>query len=91
MATLLHHIFVLSSEGPYLLKLLESVHRLLPYSMIKQTLRIGNAATMINGMMKLLLAKMGVGALSNWVGLTQDADDGMNLLQRYEFVVCRVE
>jgi hypothetical protein len=79
-----HHVFVLSTEGPYLLKLLENVHRLLPYSMIKQTLRIGNAATMLSGMMRLLLAKMGVGALSNWVGLTQDADDGMNLLQRYE-------
>ncbi|KAK4187404.1 PX-associated-domain-containing protein [Podospora australis] len=87
IATLLHHIFVLSPEGPYLLKLLESVHRLLPYSMIKQTLRIGNAATMINGMMKLLLAKIGVGALSNWVGLTQGADDGMNLLQRIIWMI----
>jgi len=66
-----------------LLKLLESVHRLLPYAMIKQTLRIGNAATMLNGMMKLLLAKLSVGSLSNWVGLTQNADDGVNLLQRY--------
>ncbi|KAG7286443.1 hypothetical protein NEMBOFW57_008754 [Staphylotrichum longicolle] len=82
LATLIHHVFVLSPEGPYLLKLLENVHRLLPYSMIKQTLRIGNAATMLNGMVRLLLAKMGVGALSNWVGLTQNADDGMNLLQR---------
>jgi hypothetical protein len=54
--------------------------------MIKQTLRIGNVATMLNGMMRLLLAKMGVGALSNWVGLTQNADDGMNLLQRYELI-----
>jgi len=53
--------------------------------MVKQTLRIGNAATMLNGMMRLLLAKVGVGALSNWVGLTQNADDGMNLLQRYGF------
>ncbi|KAK4225730.1 PX-associated-domain-containing protein [Podospora fimiseda] len=82
LATLLHHVFVLSPEGPYLLGLLESVHKLLPYSMIKQTLRIGNAATMINGMMRLLLAKVGVGAISNWVGLTSNADDGMNLLQR---------
>ena len=65
------------------MKLLENVHRLLPYSMVKQTLRIGNAASMLNGMMRLLLAKVGVGALSNWVGLTQNADDGMNLLQRY--------
>ncbi|VBB79803.1 Putative protein of unknown function [Podospora comata] len=82
LATLLHHVFVLTPEGPYLLKLMENVHKLLPYSMVKQTLRIGNAATMIHGMMRLLLAKVGVGALSNWVGLTQDADDGMNLLQK---------
>lgn len=52
--------------------------------MVKHTLRIGNAATMLNGMMRLLLAKAGVGAILNWVGLTQNADDGMNLLQRYE-------
>lgn len=52
--------------------------------MVKQTLRVGNAATMLHGMMRLLLTKMGVGALSNWVGLTQNADDCMNLLQRYE-------
>jgi len=67
-----------------LLKLAENVHKLVPYSVIRQTLRIGNAATMIAGMMKLLLAKMSVGSISNWLGLTQNADDGMNLLQRYE-------
>ena len=50
--------------------------------MVKQTLRIGNAATMISGMMRLLLAKLSVTSLTNWVGLTQNADDGMNLLQR---------
>jgi len=82
LATFMHHVFVLSSEGQYLLKLVENVHQLIPYSMIKQTLRIGNAATMINGMVKLLLAKLSVGAFSNWVGLTQNADDGVNLLQR---------
>lgn len=82
LATLIHHVFVLSPEGLYLLKLVENVHRLIPYTVIRQTLRIGNAATMINGMVRLLLAKMGVGAISNWFGLTQNADDGMNLLQR---------
>ncbi|KAB5542818.1 PX-associated-domain-containing protein [Coniochaeta sp. 2T2.1] len=81
LGTFMHHVFVLSSEGQYLLKLVQNVHQLVPYSMIKQTLRIGNAATMINGMVKLLLAKLSVGAFSNWVGLTQNADDGVNLLQ----------
>jgi len=37
---------------------------------------------MINGLMNLMLAKVSLGALSNWVGLTQNADDGMNLMQR---------
>jgi hypothetical protein len=50
--------------------------------MVKQTLRVGNAATMISGMMRLLLAKLSVTSITNWVGLTQNADDGMNLLQR---------
>jgi len=74
---------VLSPDGPYIIRLLEGVHKLLPYTMIKKILRIGNAATMVQGMMRLLLAKISVGALSNWVGLTQNAKDGMNLLQRY--------
>lgn len=82
LATLLHHIFVISPEGQYLLKLLENIHGLLPYKLIKQTLRVGNAATMISGMVRLLLTKLSVGGLTNWFGLTQNADDGMNLLQR---------
>lgn len=82
IASFAHHVFVLSAEGQYLLKLLENVHKLIPYSMIRQTLRASNAATMIDGMIKLLLAKVGVGAISNWMGLTKDADEGMNLLQR---------
>lgn len=83
VASLLHHIFVLSPEGQYLLKLIENVYKLIPFSMVRQTLRIGNAATMINGMMRIFLAKMSVGAMTNWMGLTNGAEDGMNLLQRY--------
>lgn len=75
-------MFVVSPEGPYLIKLIEGVNRLTPYSMIKQTLRVSNAATMISGMMKLFLAKLSLTSLSNWAGLTQSPDDGMNLLQR---------
>ncbi|KAM5353873.1 hypothetical protein ACJ41O_000523 [Fusarium nematophilum] len=82
LATFVHHIFVLSPEGQYLLKLLENVHNLIPYKMVKQTLRMGNAATMISAMMRLLLAKLSVTSITNWVGLTANADDGMNLLQR---------
>lgn len=81
LAALLHTIFVQAPDGPYLLKLIDNVHSLIPYKMIKQTLRIGNAATMINGMMRLLLAKLSVTGLTNWLGVTQNEDDGMNLLQ----------
>ncbi|KAL1889755.1 hypothetical protein Sste5346_008743 [Sporothrix stenoceras] len=82
VAEFLHYVFVLSPNGRYLTKLVESVQQLIPYSLVRQTLRMSNAATMINGMMKLLLAKLSVGGLTNWIGLTSTADDGMNLLQR---------
>lgn len=83
IASLLHHILVLSAEGQYMVKLIENVHKLVPYTMVRQTLRIGNAATMISGMMRIFLAKMSVAAMTNWIGWTKEADDGMNLLQRY--------
>lgn len=38
---------------------------------------------MLNSLLKLLLAKFGLATLSNWVGFTQRADEGMNLLQRW--------
>ncbi|KAM3499991.1 hypothetical protein MY10362_006800 [Beauveria mimosiformis] len=81
LAALLHHVFVLTPDGQYLLKLLHNVHGLVPYMMIKQTLRIGNAATMMSGMIRLLLAKLSVTGLTNWLGVTKNDDDGMNLLQ----------
>lgn len=60
----------------------DSIQRMVPYTLIRQTLRVSNAASMINGMMRLLLAKLSVGGLTNWMGLTSSAEDGMNLLQR---------
>lgn len=85
VASCMHRIFVESSEGQYLLKLLGNVQGMIPYSMVRQTLRVGNAATMINGIIRIFLAKVGVGAMTNWLGLTKDAEDGMNLLQRYVY------
>ncbi|GJC80306.1 uncharacterized protein ColLi_03144 [Colletotrichum liriopes] len=55
---------------------------MVPYNMVRQTLKVGNAATMIAGMMKIFLAKLSVGSVSNWFGITKDAADGMNLMQR---------
>lgn len=81
-ASFLHHIFVMSPDGQYLVRLLENLHRLIPYTVIKQTLRVGNAATMINGMVRLVLAKLSVTAMTNWIGLTNNTNDGMNLLQQ---------
>jgi hypothetical protein len=72
----------MSPDGQYLVRLLENVHRLIPYMVVKQTLRVGNAATMINGMVRLVLAKLSVTAMTNWIGLTNNSNDGMNLLQQ---------
>jgi len=82
VASFLHHIFVKSPDSQYLVRLLENIHRLIPYMVIKQTLRVGNAATMINGMVRLILTKLSVTAVTNWIGLTNNANDGMNLLQQ---------
>ncbi|PSR77151.1 PX-associated-domain-containing protein [Coniella lustricola] len=83
LASLLHHVFVLSGEGQYLLGLIEGVVKLIPFGSVRTVLRIGNAATMINGIIKLFLAKMSIGAMMNMIGLSAgDADGGMNMLQR---------
>jgi hypothetical protein len=78
----MHHVFIMSPDGQYLLRLLENVHRLIPYTLVRQTLRVGNAATMINGMVKLVLTKISVTAVTNWIGLTNNSNDGMNLMQQ---------
>ena len=78
----MHYTLVLSPEGPTLLRMIEGVHRLLPYVVVRQTLKIGNVATMINAMMKVVLAKASVGTVTNWMGWTTGADEGMNLMQQ---------
>ena len=77
----MHYTLIISPKGPALLSLLESAHKLVPYAIIRQTLRIGNAATMISGMVRIVLAKASVGAVTNWLGMSQGADEGMNLMQ----------
>lgn len=72
----------MSPDGQYLVRVLENAHRLIPYIVVKQTLRVGNAATMINGMVRLVLAKLSVTSMTNWIGLTNNPNDGMNLLQQ---------
>jgi hypothetical protein len=82
LASLLYHIVVLSPDGESLVGLLDNVHKLIPYSIVRSSLKIGNAASMINAMVKLFLAKLSVGTLTNWAGWSTDADEGMNLLQQ---------
>lgn len=49
---------------------------------MRQTLKIGNVATMLNGMVRLMLAKVSLGTVTNFFGLSSGADEGMNLLQQ---------
>lgn len=77
----MHYTLILSPKGQQLLTLIDHAHKLIPYTIIRQTLKIGNVASMINGMMKIVLAKMSVASVTNWMGLTKTEDDGQNLLQ----------
>ena len=82
IASLMHYTLVLSPEGPTLIRMIDGVHRLLPYVVVRQTLKIGNVASMISAMMRVILAKASVGAVTNWLGWSSGADEGMNLLQQ---------
>jgi hypothetical protein len=78
----MHYALILSPKGQYLLKLVGNANRLVPYMVIRQTLRIGNVASMISAMTKVVLAKMSVSTITNWMGWTQGEDQGMNLMQQ---------
>lgn len=83
MASFMHYTLILSPKGQYLLNLLGNANKLIPYMVIRQTLRIGNVASMISAMMRVVLAKMSVTAITNWIGLTSGSDEGLNLMQQY--------
>lgn len=82
LASFLHYIVVISPRGQSIIPLLTKAHNLAPYFMIRQTLKVGNAASMLNGMVKLILAKMNMSTLTSWFG-GQPSDSGMNLMQQY--------
>ena len=77
----MHYTLIVSSKGLALLSLLENAHSQIPYMVMRQTLRVGNAATMISGMVRIVLAKTGLGAFTNYFGLSSGPDQGMNLMQ----------
>lgn len=82
LASFLHYIMVHSPDGPYLSRVIENVNKLVPYMAIRQALKVGNAATMISTMVKLVLTKLSVTSLTNWIGWSNSANEGMNLLQQ---------
>lgn len=82
LGSFLHYIIVISPRGQSILPLLTKAHNLAPYFMIRQTLKVGNAASMLSGMVKLILAKMNMSTVTSWFG-GQASDSGMNLMQQY--------
>ena len=81
LASFLHYVLVVSPRGQSLLPLLTRAKDMMPWFVIRQTLRVGNAASMLNGMVKLLLAKMNMSTVTQWFGAAK-SDKGMNLLQQ---------
>ena len=80
LASFLHYILILSPRGPDLLSLIQRANDLVPYFLIRQTLRLGNVASMINAMTKIVLTKMSMSSFTGWIG-GSPSDSGMNLLQ----------
>ena len=72
-----------SPDGPNLVRIIENVSKLVPFMALRQALKIGNAATMMNAMIRLVLTKLSVTSLTNWMGLSNFADEGFNLVQSY--------
>jgi hypothetical protein len=73
---------VKAPDASYAQNLVSSILRLMPWGLLRQSLRIGNAASMINAVTKLFLTKLSLTSFTNWVGLSNNPDDGMNLLQQ---------
>lgn len=56
---MLHYFTVLTPEGQNLIKMQDLVGTLTPYTIIKQTVRVGNVQSMLNGIVKIMLAQVG--------------------------------
>lgn len=57
LASLFHYIFVSSPDGESILSILRRLHEKLPYWTIRQTLKIPYATQMVQGLIKVFLAK----------------------------------
>ena len=81
IASFLHYVLMVSPRGQSLLPLLIRAKNSVPWFAIRQTLRVGNAATMLNGMVTIILAKMNLSTMTQFFG-AEKSDKGMNLLQQ---------
>jgi len=82
IASVLHYFFVEGPNATYVQKLVAKILRLVPWALLRQSLRIGNVASMINAVMALFLTKLSLSSFTNWVGLSNYQDEGMNMLQQ---------
>ena len=48
IASIMHYTLVLSPEGPTMLRMLSSVHNLIPYTIIRQALKVGNVSKAVD-------------------------------------------
>ncbi|ELU43441.1 PXB domain-containing protein [Rhizoctonia solani AG-1 IA] len=54
-ASFLHYLLVVNPAGPTLVTLIKRVHGLLPYGLLRQTLRVSNAATLLSAVLRIFL------------------------------------
>ncbi|KAJ6585287.1 hypothetical protein B0H19DRAFT_1059533 [Mycena capillaripes] len=74
-ASFLHYLLVVNPTGPTLVTLIKRVHGLLPYGIIRQTLRVSNAATLLSAVLRIFLQH--VPSVRGW----WSGKRGHNLLQ----------
>lgn len=55
----MHYSLVIVPDGQNLVKMADTIDTLTPYTILKQTVRMGNVEGMLKGLMKVMLAKVG--------------------------------
>ncbi|KAJ1306655.1 hypothetical protein OPQ81_007650 [Rhizoctonia solani] len=74
-ASFLHYLLVVNPAGPTLVTLIKRVHGLLPYGLLRQTLRVSNAATLLSAVLRIFLQH--APSVRGWFS----GKKGQNLLQ----------
>lgn len=54
----MHYSLVITPEGQNLVKMMDIVHTLTPYTILKQTLRMANIQSILDATVKIMLAKV---------------------------------